>query len=380
MLVVLHVITGLGRGGAEAVLSRLVQACGARCQHIVVSLTDEGVYGAALRGQGVEVHSLRWQRGRMGPQGLWRLWQLVRATRPDVVQTWMYHADLVGGVMARLAGSRAVVWGIRNSDLDPQRSSRSAQVAMRWCAWLSAWLPRAIVSCSVRAQQVHAAMGYRSARFQVIPNGYDLNIWREHPASHMAQRARWGVAGNALVLGMVARWDPQKDHATLLDALALVVRTVPRLTCVLAGPGMQAENASLSQAIAERGLQAHLVLDGPRNDVPEIMAALDLHVLSSAYGEAFPNVVAEAMACGTPCVVTDVGDASAIVGDVGWVVPRQDGPALAAAILSAISAVQGDERQALRAACRARIAADFGLDRMVEAYLELWSQLRPARD
>lgn len=376
MLVVLHVISGLGRGGAEAVLVRLVQATQAQCRHIVVSLTDEGVYGAVLCALKVKVHALHWRRGRATPAGLLALWQLIRATRPDVVQTWMYHADLAGGVAARLAGVRAVAWGIRNSDLHPHHSSRSARLAMRLCAILSMWVPRAIVSCSAAAARIHAGLGYRADRLQVIPNGCDLRRWRDWPEAYAAQRARWRVSEGAPVLGMVARWDPQKDHANFLDALVAVVAKRADLVCVLVGPGMVASNYELAHGIRERGLQQHIVLDGPRDDVPEIMPALDLHVLSSAYGEAFPNVVAEAMACGTPNVVTDVGDAAGIVANTGWVVPPGDAPALAHAILSALPFACGGGRAALRAVCRRRAEAHFGLDGMAEAYLQLWCSLR----
>ncbi|GHC99651.1 glycosyl transferase [Pseudorhodoferax aquiterrae] len=379
-LVVLHVIAGLGRGGAEAVMARLVAASAAQCRHVVVSLSDDGVHGARLRMQGVSVHTLGWRRGRATAGGLFRLYRVVRDVRPDVVQTWMYHADLVGGLAARLAGVRAVSWGIRNSDLHPQRSSRSARMALRLCALLSAWVPRVIVSCSERAARLHAALGYRADRMQTISNGLDLHTWSVRPQARAEQRARWGIGMAAPLLGMVARWDPQKDHANLFEALSQVARALPELVCVLVGPGMDAENANLIRAIRARGLQGRIVLDGPRDDVVDVVAALDVHVLSSAYGEAFPNVVAEAMACGTPCVVTDVGDSGRIVGACGWVVPPCDAQALGEALQEALTVVCGDGGAALRAACRQHVEEHFGLDRMVQAYLQLWARLRTEGD
>jgi len=370
---ILHVITGLDLGGAETVLYRLVTAQASEAEHVVVSLTGEGAYGARLRQQGIAVHALQFPRGWLTLRGLHRLWRLILALRPDAIQTWLYHADLIGGLAGRLAGVRAVCWGIRNSNLSRETSSRHTRLTAHICAWMSAWLPAAIVSCSDRAALVHQHLGYRKQKFTVIHNGYDLSRFSPQPRVRETLRAEWGVSPGMQLLGTAARWDPQKDHANLLSALALLARAGKDFRCVLAGAGMDGANEDLVRLVSENGLEDKVMLLGLRDDIPAIMNALDLHVLSSSYGEAFPNVVAEAMACGTPCVVTDVGDAAAIVGGTGWVAPPDDAASLARIVGKALEVLQTPRREMLSQACRQRVAERFGIERMVAAYKAVWS-------
>lgn len=368
---ILHVTTSLSDGGAEGVLYRLCTAS-TQHRHIVVSLRDAGKYGLRLSQAGVVVHTLGMPGGRLRWRSLFKLWRLLRFERPDLVQTWMYHADLVGGVMARLSGVRALCWGIRNSDLQPGENKGTTILVARLCAWLSSWIPRRIVCCAERAATAHQAFGYDISRCVVIPNGYDVSHFRHVPETGLRLRERLSVSTDQLLIGLVARFDPQKDHANLLEALARVRAVGWQFEVVLVGTGMTQENALLTERIARVGLADSIHLLGRQDDIPAIMNALDLHVLSSL-GEAFPNVLAEAMACGTPCVTTDVGDAALIVGDTGWVAPPGDPDALARAILEALSERHNAGRWAARqAAARTRIQEHFSLERMVKAYESLW--------
>ncbi|VFR20701.1 Lipid carrier : UDP-N-acetylgalactosaminyltransferase / Alpha-1,3-N-acetylgalactosamine transferase PglA; Putative glycosyltransferase [plant metagenome] len=376
---VVHVITGLGQGGAEAVLLRLVEGAAEPARHTVVSLTDEGVHGARLRKAGAHVHALGMPRGRLTLPGFLSLRKLIRKQQPDVVQTWMYHADLVGGLAARLAGVKAVSWGVRNSGAHLEKSSFSARMVLRMCARLSSWLPARIVYCAQAARERHEQMGYAPGKGEVIQNGYDLSRFAPDTAARERQRAEWGVRPDDRLLGSVARWDPLKDHDNLLAALAELRRDPARanVRCVLVGRGMAAENTDLLGRLAALGLSDAVILAGPTDDVPAAMNALDLHVLSSR-AEGFPNVVAEAMACGTPCVVTDVGDAAAIVGEPERVAPPENSRALAKAMARALDDLDAQGRQALGEACRNRVASQYGLPMMLRAYERTWASLAPA--
>ena len=374
---VLHVISGLGQGGAEAVLCRLVESTPGEVRHMVVSLTDEGVYGARLRKAGATVFTLGMPRGSFSLRAFQRLRGYIRGSRAQVVQTWMYHADLIGGLAARMSGVPAVAWGIRNSGEHLERSSGSARLVMRACARLSRRVPAAIVCCAEDARRRHVQAGYASEPMVVIPNGYDLERLRPDPAARQVVRAELGLQDDTPLIGCVARWNPSKDHATLLRALA-VLRTagsVAGLRCALVGQGMTPDNAELAALLDETGTREQVLLLGPREDVPAVMAALDLHVLASR-AEGFPNVVAEAMACGTPCVVTDVGDAALIAGEFGWVAQPGDPRALAAGIAVAFTALADpDERARLSQGARERVQGEFGLAAMAQAYRELWTRL-----
>ena len=376
---VVHIISGLGQGGAETVLHRLVTAPGGRARHTVISLGDEDVFGPRLREAGVAVHTLGMKSSiAKGLSGPWRLYKLLRSLRPDVVQTWMYHADLLGGTVSRLAGVRALAWGIRNSGADLQQGSRSARSVAWLCARLSRWVPGVIIACADEAARRHRQWGYDADRLTVIPNGYDLSSWRADPQARQALRTEWGIAPGVALVGSVARWNPLKDHANLLEALALVTRHRRGVCCVLAGDGMDAGNAELQALLQRHGIEDHVLLLGRRHDVPRILAALDVYVLSSR-AEGFPNVVAEAMASGVPCVVTDVGDAAYIVDDAGWVVPPRNAAALADALASALALRDSEPGLAERAARiqmgRSRVEQNFGLDVMVQRYESVWARL-----
>lgn len=370
---IFHVISGLNDGGAEAVLYRLCTNDNTE-KHHVISLMDEGKYGPLLRKAGVSVSCLYMPRGRVTPGGLWRLWQLLRQTRPQVVQTWMYHADLIGGVVARLAGIRQVCWGIHHSTLDVEKSRRSTIRVAGLCARISSWVPSVIVCCAQEALEVHRDLGYAANKLQMIPNGYDLVRFNIDAVSRTQLRVELGTE-NRWLIGMVGRFDPLKDHKNLLDALATIKYREVDFCCVLVGRGLDQNNTQLTAWLSELDLTEKVKLLGQRVDIPDVMNALDVHVLSSS-SEAFPNVVAEAMACGTPAVVTDVGDAAVIVGETGWVVPPKDPEALADALLQAHIAMQDEVAwQARCAAARQQVEAHFSLEHMVESYHLTWKNV-----
>lgn len=370
-LTVLHIISGLEDGGAEAVLFRLCQHADPKQNH-VISMSNEGKYGPLLKELGVRVDTLNMRRGRLTFRGLWRLFRLVRKSHAKVVQTWMYHADLVGGVVARLAGKRRVFWGIRHTTLDPKHSSRSALIAARLSARLSGIVPRKIICCAEKSAEVHSEIGYTAKTMVVIRNGYDLDQFKPEPTIRQATRDGLGIDDDTPLLGSVARFDPQKDHANLIRALGILVRAGQRFHCLLVGSGLDAGNQTLVGQIESEGLSSRVSLLGRRDDIPEVMNALDLHVMSSAFGEAFPNVLAEAMACGTPCVSTDVGDASEIVGETGLIVPVRNPDALATAIAQMLAERDTPAWNVRCEAARRRVSENFSIKRMVESYRNIW--------
>jgi glycosyltransferase involved in cell wall biosynthesis len=368
---VIHIITGLNDGGAEAVLYRLCINDTSQ-QHCVISMMDMGKYGPRLQQAGVEVHCLNMPQGRVTIHGLWRLWSLLRVLKPRVVQTWMYHADLIGGLVARLAGVKVVCWGIRHTNLTSRDVKRSTIMVAKICAKLSWIVPAHIVSCSQQAALVHQQLGYCVHKFSVIANGYDLLKFNPVANARVGLGQALGISDDIALLGMVARFDPQKDHSNLIAALCRVKKQNVNFCCVLVGTGMDTTNSELVELLRQFDVVDKVHLLGQRNDIPFIMSALDCHVLSSL-GEAFPNVLAEAMACGTPCVTTDVGDAALIVGDTGWVVPAENAEALASALLESLATLEDTQSWSIRKQqARERIVDNFSLERMVKAYQTAW--------
>ncbi|MGO9201963.1 MAG: glycosyltransferase family 4 protein [Limisphaerales bacterium] len=371
----MHIITGLFLGGAEMMLFKLLSRWDrSRFSGAVVSLIPLGPVGERIAAQGIRVSSLNMRRGLPNPLSILRLAGQIRAFAPDVVQTWMYHADLLGGLAAQAAGRPPVVWGVHNTTLVPGKSGASAIWSARACARLSLFLPKRILCCSESARRVHGALGYDMGRMRVIPNGFDLEEFKPDPLARWAVRQELGLDANAILLGLIARFDPQKDHGTLIRASARLRDPWPQLHFVLCGEDVTWANRELADRIEKAGMRARFHLLGRRLDIPRVAAALDVACLCSAYGEAFPLVLGEAMACGVPCVVTDVGDSAAVVGETGIVVPPAEPEALAAGI-DRLLEMGPEGRRKLGDAARARVLENFSLDRVVREYQGLYCQV-----
>jgi glycosyltransferase involved in cell wall biosynthesis len=369
---IVHIITGLKDGGAEAVLFRLCKHDHAN-QHFVVSLTGEGKYGLMLEALGVSVFSMNMQPREPTPLAFIRLVRFLRKVKPDVVQTWMYHSDLFGGLAAWLANIKTVIWGIHATTLEHGKTSITTIWIVKLLAKLSWWLPVGIVACAQRSIEVHEKLGYNRSKMCYIPNGYDLlDFWPGLDPQGELKSTLVSVQCQPL-FGSVGRFDPLKDHTNLLDALVILRDLDYQFLCLLVGTGMDSSNSLITESIAKRGLSDYVQLLGRRNDIPHIMNALDFLVLSSS-AEAFPNVVCEAMACGTPCVVTDVGDAAYIVNDTGWVVPPKNPRLLASSIMKAFEELYSDSWNLRCNASRRRIADNFSVQQMIKNYHMVWSE------
>lgn len=372
---VLHVSTGLEVGGSELMLARLVGRAAGAVEPVVVSLTGRGAVGERLAAAGTQVHALG-MRSRLDARALARLVALVRAVRPDVVHCWMYHANLLGGLAARLAGVPRVVWGVRHTGLARGQLRQATRLVAALGARCSRHLPAVILFNAQASLRTHVAAGYDGARARVLPNGVDTAVFRPDAGARVAVRTALGVAEGAPLVGLVARWDPVKDHASFLAAAATVRAARPDARFVLVGAGVDPANAVLAAAIARAGLDRACLLLGQRDDVPRLTAALDVAV-SSSITEAFPNVLAEALAAGVPCVAADCGDAGAIVGDAGRLVPPRDPAALAAGVLELLAA-GAEIRARLGSAGRARVQARFSLEAAVAAHVALYEELTGA--
>jgi len=304
---------------------------------------------------------------------VWRLWRILRASRADVLQTWLYHSDLAGLVIGRLAGIRRIVWNIRCSELDARYERGRDGLVLRLLVLLSRY-PAVVIANSFAGREVHARHGYRPRRWEILPNGFDTERFAPDPDAHGRLCTELGLAPEHKLIGLVARDDPLKDHPTFLRAAAICARARPDTHFVLVGPGIDADNAALSTLIEAGGLHGRVHLLGERTDVPELTAALDIATCSSS-GEGFPNVVGEAMACGVPVVATDVGDCARLLGDAGLIVPPGDPDAFAAA-LDRLLAMDAVERREMGARGRHCIARDYSIDRIAARYAEFYGELQ----
>ena len=373
MIRVLHIITGIGYGGAEMALLKLITSSGPRFRSHILSLSSDLSLAGRLEGTAESIHSLDL------PPRLTSLWRGVqgvsdeiRTVRPHVVQTWMYHADLLGGLVSKWH-RLPVVWNVQSGTLDANGIRRRTIRLARVCAMLSHQVPAAIVSCSHAGVEAHTRMGYRRSRFRVIANGVNPELFKPDSAIRALVRAQLGIGPHEQAIGMIARYHPQKDHANFLRAAREIASTHPRTRFVLVGPEID-RSEEIERLLQQLGLQGRTLRLGVRADIPNLLCALDLHVLSSAYGEGFPNVLAEAMSAGVPCVVTNVGDSALIVADTGRAVPAQAPAALAAACREILD-LPDQQYQQLRQAARARVQQQFSLEASVRQYERLYDEL-----
>ena len=369
---VTHLITGLNTGGAEMALFRLLQNMDRqRFDMQVVSMIPVGPVGEQIRALGIPVISLEMPAGRPSLRGLCQLVGLLKQFRPAILQTWLYHADLMGLMAAKLAGVPAVIWNIRSAEMDFSLYRRLSGLVMRACAIFSGF-PNAIIVNSRAGQNVHTRLGYHPKEWQFIPNGIDVEHFSANEDAGQLIRLDWGVTSGEILIGLVGRLDPVKDHPTFLKAAAIVQAQHPKVCFVCMGAGPSAYLNEL-KGLAEQMGVSQLLWVGTRTDMPAVYSALDI-LVSSSTGEGFPNVVAEAMACECPCVATDVGDSAILVAETGLSVPPRNPEALADAILRMVELPE-TKREHLGKKARQRIKENFSLAQMVHTYSNLYKSL-----
>ena len=367
-----HVITELNMGGAEQMLRKLVTRMDRdRFRCIVVSMTDRGPIGERIAAAGIPVVPLGMGPGKPTPDGLARFYRLLKQESVDIVQTWLYHADLLGLVVGRLAEVSRVVWGIRCSDMRLRKYRPLTALTVRLCGALSP-LVDAILVNSREGEKIHRKRGYSRDRMILIPNGFDTQRFRPDPGARERLKAELNLRGAVRFIGLIARYDLMKDQPNFLRAAGLLADREPSAHFVMVGRGVVPDNQALANLVSGR-LAGRVHLMGQRHDVARIAAGLDIAASSSAFGEGFSNTIGEAMACGVPCVVTDVGDSARIVGDAGLVVPLGDPEALARAWEELLA--DDERRLRLGKEARERIQGEFELDVVVRQYEDLYETL-----
>lgn len=372
---VVHIIPDLNQGGAEFALIRLAAAFAASedpvpVKHTVICLKSAGRLAPQAEAAGLTVHALDMGAGELSIAGIRTLRRQLRELSPDVVHTWMYHANLLGA-LTRPRGI-PLLWSIRHAEFIPEQHSRTTRLVFDLTAWISRFAPDAISFASYASAIFHFGRGYPPRKSVVIPNGIDGARFRPDENARLVVRGELGVPARVPMIGLVGRFTPEKDHATFFRAAELVREQVPDLQVVLCGEDATDTNRELMDLIpgALRGC-VHLL--GVRLDAAAVMNALDVLVLSSS-SESFPNVVVEAMACGVPVVSTDVGDARRIIDAHGEVVPIGQPDQIAIAVVRALL-LERSERERIGQRSRQHVLDTYDLDRFVAAYRRLYLEL-----
>lgn len=361
-----------GQGGAERQLIALVKAFDKSRYAITLAPFYGGGHLASLISQDRDItwSPLR-KQGRWDLIAfLWRLWRTVRAASPDVCIGYMDIPNIAALAAGRLVGAK-VVWGVRNSTQAIGDAPMLGRAAFRLAGWLSAQ-PDLIVFNSEAGRRYYQEHGFASARSVVIPNGIDTDYFSpQHGRSQL--RELWGVASGELVLGLVGRADPMKGHAMFLAAAARLADQYPHLRFVCAGMDAEDYRDHIQELSRALGVHDRMIWVGPMEDMPLLYQALDTLVLASGYGEGFPNVIGEAMACGVPCIATDVGDSAMIIDDTGIIVEPGSAERLAEGMAQMVGRLAHKDPP-LQVAARARIVNHFSVTALVNRTLEAFRE------
>lgn len=371
---ILHITTSLFMGGApNALYNILKNGLYKSCDNVVLCLREEGPFGDFIRSQEVPVYSLNMNSGAPRLKDVRALRNFTKNFSPNIIQGWMYHGNLASSLARRFVpGAPKVAWNIRQSFYGMEHEKRFTRQVIHASRWLSFGVDALVYNSQISREQ-HEAFGFSRTRGQVIPNGFDLRRFARDRATGDAVRQELGLPQDALVVGHVARFHPMKNHMSFLNAAVEVARQVPTARFLLLGRGVSPENPVLA-GIVTPDVAEKFVFAGERDDSSRLMQAMDVLASSSAWGEAFPNVLGEAMACGLPCVATDVGDSSDIISKTGIIVPRSNNEALANGLLDMLRKSK-QELRALGDAARERVETHYGIEPVVAQYAELYDKL-----
>lgn len=367
---VLHVITGLETGGAETFLYNLSALLLPRVDSRILSLSAGGAMVQPFEHAGMRVTQLG-LRGKSGlfkaPAAAMRVRREMRQWRPQVIQGWLNHGNVAATLIRRLnAPSARLIWSVMQSFNDIEAEKPGTRRAIRLQVRLSAQ-PDSIICNSYRAKEQLIQLGCAGAALGVIPNGFDIVRFRPSAQARIQMRELIGACDGDFVVGMVARLHPVKDYPSFIRAAALAARSIPRLRVVCVGPGVASSGSPLRALVRDLGLEQRCTLLDERSGMERVYPGLDLLCLTSLT-EGSPNVIGEAMACGVPCVATNVGDSAAIIDNTGTVVMPGDPAAVSTAIVH-YARLAEDARADLAARARDRIVQRYSMAEIAEQYM-----------
>jgi glycosyltransferase involved in cell wall biosynthesis len=372
---VCHIITTLSTGGAERMLVRLLLAEPEpvdKSNRIVLVLRHGGVWCEQLRSIGITVHEIGMESLLGTPRAFFQLKKFIHLFHPDIVQTWMYHADFLGGLAAYFSGCKNIVWGIHGAFIS-LKSSKNTLFIMMMCALMSRWIPRKIICVAEEGKRVHSAAGYDASRMVVIPNGFDFSNLTATDEQRMTLRSNCNFSDDDLVVGCLGRFHPDKGQQNFVKAVAIVAQNNTKVKFLMVGKDCDINNPTLINWINEHKLQDNFVLLGERDDVPVCLITMDIFCMPSRT-EAFPLCLGEAMAMGLPCVATDVGDTAVLAGDTAILVPAEDELALARGLLEVI-ALSKEQRHEMGKRSKQRVLAEFSIEKFCERYTAVYQEI-----
>ncbi len=375
MIRVVHIITDLSTGGAQMMLYKLLVGMDrSRFDPAVICLIDKGALGQRIEALDIPVYTVEMTQGKLSMLALWRLIKLTRLSAPDIIQGWMYHGNLAASIVRKfIVQNPLVLWNIRQTLYDIENEKSLTKLIIRLGRYFSSNADKIIYNSRISAQQ-HEVFGYRADTRMLLFNGFDVERFCPSEELRRSVRHALGLDETTFIVGLFARYHPMKDHRNFIQAANIVSTQQTNVHFILVGREVSLDNPALNDLISKTQLKNNFHLLGEREDVSDLMAAIDIAVTSSAWGEGFPNALGEAMASGLPCVVTDVGDSAFVLGDHGGVVPVRNSQALAAGVLQLLN-LNKEDRRMIGERARQRIIDEFSLKKISSQYETMYEQV-----
>ena len=370
---IVHIIATLNVGGTEMMLYKLLPRMRKdRFENIVITLKEKGELSEDFESQNIRVYNVGGMGGILRISALIRSLKILREINPDIIQGWLAHGNFVAQIASIFLPYRlSTLWNIRYTALPKPETKNSTLLIIKLLSLLSS-LPQKIIFNSKTGANDHCRMGYRRDKSCIIPNGFDTKLFSPSVKNRRSVRLELNIPEEAILIGLIGRFDPLKDHRCFLKAGEKLLSNKREIFFLLAGRDVDWQNRQLKQFIEKLGISEKVFLLGERKDIPRITAAFDIAACSSV-AEGFPNVIGEAMSCGIPCVVTDVGDSAWLVGDSGMVVPPRNHEALCEAWLKLIE-LGSAKRRVLGEKARKRIEDHFSIQMIVKKYEQLYEE------
>jgi len=366
----LHIITSLSIGGAETMLLRLIKHKPDLVKStIIISLTDNGEIGRILESIGVSVISLGMHNWSSIFKALFKLKKIIQNEKPDIIHTWMYHANILGGIAALLAKNKNIIWSIRRSELT-RNESLSTYIVMRIGAIFSGVIPKVVVCVAESGLKNHQKYGYKSDNMIVIPNGFDLKKLKHDQVIRKEIRKELNINDDEIIIGCVGRFHESKGYELLIASSIEVIKLHRKVRYLLIGRDLVQQNTILMEWINKTGFPDHFILAGEKNNVADYMSAMDIFCLSSIT-EGFPNVVGEAMASALPCVVTSVGDVEKITGNTAILVQPKNKKSLSKGLCEMLN-MDNEKRHRMGLSGRQKIEKEYPIKLACEKHFNLY--------
>ena len=367
---IIHVITSMNKGGAETNLFKILKfsnQSNSQIKHTIISFTNSNYFETEINNLNYEIIKIDFKNKLLFFIYFFKLIKIIKVNNPDVVECWMYHSALLGGLAAKIIGIEKIIWNIRHSNYKFNKTKFSTIVIIKILAFFSKFIPDIIVYCSKNSQDFHKSIGYKTKIQKIIYNGYQSNYFKRKPRKNIK---------NTVIFGFIGRYSPQKNVLMYLQALSLFLNKYSfnlNLKVFMYGRDIDTNNLELIKNINNYKLSSFIELKGYVKDVRKALDNIDFLGLSSSYGESFPNILAEAMLTGTPCFATDVGETKNILSKYGKTVDADDLIGFSQKIEEFYHLYKNkDCYETLSQSCREHIVNNYSIESMYKKYLNLW--------